>query len=363
MNRRQDHLRARPHSGPVRRDHNRNGSLDNGRALGDNVGSANLRPPGTLLGLKAEFRSTMYPNSELPLISIAVPTFNRPILLDRALLQLRAQTYRNIEILVADNASTDPQAIEVIEKHRQSDQRVRVIRRSSNIGAFPNYMNSAYETVGEYIMWAANDDQWSPDFISELYDCLQQNPAAGFAFCGMDIVNLNGRRIGELATYSRFTSSGNLKADARKFLEDHEIGGKSNPIYGLYRRTVMIETIDRLWKDQPSRDGVWSADVVFVFAAMIKHGFVGIDKVMFTKLKPTLRDHWVEYESRWYSGGIPLKEYRQYTDALAAAVEDEQLKRLVERIMLHRLFKELLIGKPMRPIAKLLRRATRSTRA
>jgi len=305
----------------------------------------------------------MHSNLESPLISIAVPTFNRPALLDRALLQLRGQTYPNIEILVADNASTDPQVIAVIKKHCQEDPRVRVIWRPENIGALYNYMKTAYETAGEYVMWAANDDQWSPDFISELYSCLQNNPSAGFAFCGMDIVNLNGRRIGELATFSRFTSSGNRNADARKFVAEHEIGGKSNPIYGLYRRVALIETIDRLWKDKPSRDGVWSADVVFVFAAMIKHGFVGIDKIMFRKLKPTLRDHWVQYEPRWHSGGIPLKEYRQYTNALAGAVEDEPLKKLVERIMLYRLFKELLIGKPMRPIAKLLRRATRSTPA
>ena len=294
-----------------------------------------------------------------PLVSIAIPTFNRPKYLDRALSQLRAQTYSRLEVIVSDNASTDPEVGAVMRKHCDQDLRIKYIRQLENIGPYRNYIAALDNTTGDFVMWASDDDQWSPDYVAELYACLQKHPAAGLAFCGMEIVNLDDKVIGRLDGFSRFTSTGDRYADARRFLAEDEIGGKSNPIYGLYRRAVIINAVDRLWRGRNDLDALWSADVVFVFAVMMKYGLVCLDKVMFRKEKRTRRASWVSYRPRWYSRGAHLKDYAPYTAALRDAVDDPALKDLVVKVMRRRYWKEVLIGKPLRPFMKLVERAGR----
>jgi len=205
-------------------------------------------------------------------------------------------------------------------------------------------------------MWAADDDQHAPHFVEYLLDLLNKSPAAGLAFCGMDIVNRKGNLIGELAHFSRFSSTPDKLADARRFLAEHEICGKANPIYGLFRREAVIDTLNRLWKGKPSIDGAWSADVVFVFATITKFKFIAGDDILFRKLKPTEKDTRVRYESAWYNKGVPISEYKQYTQALIESTDDEEIKRIIRSIMTSRLVAEIFIGKTIKPIAKLLNR-------
>ena len=71
-----------------------------------------------------------------PLITIAIPTFNRASWLGDCVLSALSQTYRNFEVLISDNASTD-RTQEVLKQF--SDPRVRVVRQETNIGLLPNW--------------------------------------------------------------------------------------------------------------------------------------------------------------------------------------------------------------------------------
>lgn len=94
-----------------------------------------------------------------PLVTIAVPTFNRAELLDRCLRTALAQVYSNFEVLVSDNASTDdtPKVLE-----RFDDRRLRVTRQRSNIGLLPNWNACLAQARGEYIVYISDDDTVSP---------------------------------------------------------------------------------------------------------------------------------------------------------------------------------------------------------
>ena len=99
-----------------------------------------------------------------PLVTIAIPTYNRAAsYLTVALRSALAQSYANLEVLVADNASTDstPATLKGI-----ADRRLRHIRHAVNIGANRNYTYCLSQARGEYFMLLHDDDAIDEDFIA-----------------------------------------------------------------------------------------------------------------------------------------------------------------------------------------------------
>lgn len=100
-----------------------------------------------------------------PLVSVGIPTFNRPNGLRRTLQHICDQTYRNIEIIVSDNASPGPATKEVVEEFASRDSRIKYFQQPKNIGANDNFRFVLRQASGDYFMWAADDDEWSPLFV------------------------------------------------------------------------------------------------------------------------------------------------------------------------------------------------------
>lgn len=117
-----------------------------------------------------------------PLVTVGIPTYNRPAGLDRTLRQIRAQTYGNLEILVSDNCSTAPETRAVAAAHQQADPRVRYHRQERNIGLEGNFKYLLERATGEFFFWAADDDEWTPDFVQV---CLDHIGTAGSVMTGM----------------------------------------------------------------------------------------------------------------------------------------------------------------------------------
>jgi glycosyltransferase involved in cell wall biosynthesis len=116
-----------------------------------------------------------------PLVTIAVPTYNRPDLLERALQCVARQDYANLEVLVADNASSGPTTQKVVESFRQRIPGLRYIRHEQNIGSLKNFHFLLSEARGDFFMWLADDDEISANYVSSLVPMLQANPDAASA--------------------------------------------------------------------------------------------------------------------------------------------------------------------------------------
>jgi glycosyltransferase involved in cell wall biosynthesis len=114
---------------------------------------------------------------EQPLVSIGLPVFNGGIQLEDRIKSLLNQSYRNLELIICDNASTD--ATQMISMAAAlADSRVRYIRNEENIGNVRNFNKAFAEAKGEYFMWAAHDDLHSHDFIKRCVLKLISNPKA-----------------------------------------------------------------------------------------------------------------------------------------------------------------------------------------
>ena len=101
-------------------------------------------------------------NSAEPLITIAIPTFNRAELLKDCVATALAQTYEDFELLVSDNASTDETA-KVLSEFK--DRRLRVIRQNENVGLLGNWNACLNEARGKYVVLLSDDDRIDARFL------------------------------------------------------------------------------------------------------------------------------------------------------------------------------------------------------
>ncbi|MEA5616719.1 glycosyltransferase family 2 protein [Cronbergia sp. UHCC 0137] len=121
-----------------------------------------------------------------PLVSVIIPTYNRPDYLKQAIDSAIKQTYRNIEIIVSDNCSPESPQI-LIESF--SDSRIKFWRHNQNIGMLANQMNAFKMAKGKYVASLHDDDMWNEDFLAKLVPPLEENPDLILAFCDQYIID------------------------------------------------------------------------------------------------------------------------------------------------------------------------------
>jgi glycosyltransferase involved in cell wall biosynthesis len=104
----------------------------------------------------------MAPNK--PRVSLGMPVYNGERYLEKTFDSVLAQTYKDFELVISDNGSTDrTQAI--CERYAKMDSRVKYHRNSKNIGIAPNF-NRVYElSPSEYFKWTDYDDLLAPEFL------------------------------------------------------------------------------------------------------------------------------------------------------------------------------------------------------
>ncbi len=110
-----------------------------------------------------------------PLVSIGVPTYNRAEDLKACLANLTSLDYKNVEIIISDNHSTDTTA-GVCKEYLKKDRRIRYYRQRANLGVGENSLFVLEKARGKYFFWASDDDIRGKTWISELIPLLEQNP-------------------------------------------------------------------------------------------------------------------------------------------------------------------------------------------
>ncbi len=117
-----------------------------------------------------------------PLVSVIVPTHDRPGRLGAALRSVLDQTHRALEVLVVDDASTEP-VDEVVERAAAGDRRVRVLRRAANGGAAAARNTGLAAASGELVAFLDDDDAWMPDKVAAQVAYLGAHPGVGLVSC------------------------------------------------------------------------------------------------------------------------------------------------------------------------------------
>jgi len=115
------------------------------------------------------------------LVSVVIPTFNRPAMLARAIESVLNQTYTNLEIIVVDDASEGD--IEAVVRSF-SDERIKLIRHEHNQGGSAARNTGIWHSRGRYIAFLDDDDEWlSQKTEKQLEDLKMKGPGHKVSFC------------------------------------------------------------------------------------------------------------------------------------------------------------------------------------
>ena len=121
----------------------------------------------------------------MPLVSIIVPVYNAEIYLRECLDSLINQTYKNIEIIVVDDCSTD-NTLKNLKSIK--DKRLRIVKLEKNSGACAARNKGIDEAKGKYIAFQDSDDLWHDDKLESQLSFMKDNKAL-VSFCNFNKMN------------------------------------------------------------------------------------------------------------------------------------------------------------------------------
>jgi glycosyltransferase involved in cell wall biosynthesis len=164
-------------------------------------------------------------------VSVVIPAFNQAAYLRLALESVINQTYKNLEIIVIDDGSTD-NTRQLVEEYAKNDLRIIYIYqendRSFGLGSRNWGMLNA---TGDWIALLDQDDIWYPRKIEDQLSLSNQNPDAGCIFCPVDFIDENGLITGTQNVCDSLVYS------YETFLADNKIYVSS----GIFKRKLLAK--------------------------------------------------------------------------------------------------------------------------
>jgi glycosyltransferase involved in cell wall biosynthesis len=116
-------------------------------------------------------------SGKLPLVSMGLPVYNGERYLQQSIGSLLSQDYGNLELIISDNNSTDS-SLELCQEYQSKDNRIRLYKNDSNIGATKNFNKVFHLSSGKYFMLACHDNLWDKSYVSKCVAKLEENPTA-----------------------------------------------------------------------------------------------------------------------------------------------------------------------------------------
>lgn len=128
-------------------------------------------------------KDNMETSKKQPLVSVVLPTYNRAHLIVKSIETVLEQSYKNLELIVVDDCSTDNtrQRVKDIK-----DSRLKYIKIERNAGPAYARNKGIKLSGGEYIAFQDDDDRWMRDKLQKQVDVLMSSPeSVGIVYTGI----------------------------------------------------------------------------------------------------------------------------------------------------------------------------------
>ena len=169
-------------------------------------------------------------------LSIGMPVFNGELFIEKAIKSILAQTFRNFELIISDNASTDSTK-EICEKFVEQDDRIRYFRQETNIGIHKNFSFLLKNAKYEYFAWSAVDDHLDDDYMEKNIKVLESNKNIASSVgkiipYGTESLDINPKLI-ETTDYPKFLKNYVKKGRHKKITD-------AIPVSGSYEQKIRL---------------------------------------------------------------------------------------------------------------------------
>jgi len=219
-----------------------------------------------------------------PLVTVALMTYNRAGYLPGAIESMLAQTYRNFELIISNDASTDG-TDEICKEYAKKDKRIRYIKQEKNLGLVPCHKFILNQGRGKYFIWVDDDDIRDKRFLEDCVDAYRKHPELIMVFTDFVDIDKNGKEIGRYDPAKYMP----LAKDTYERLKEYTLfyleNGRNHIFGGLWKREAILD--DPLFGLQARDDrspGVayyWGFDNFFVFRNLAKGPFGFVPHIRF----------------------------------------------------------------------------------
>jgi len=119
-----------------------------------------------------------------PAISVLMTTYNREKYVGAAIESVLNSSFKDIELVIVDDRSTD-KTVDIVREWQAKDDRVKLFINDQNLGDYPNRNQAAAHATGKYLKYVDADDLIYPWGLQILWDCMERFPDAGWGLCSL----------------------------------------------------------------------------------------------------------------------------------------------------------------------------------
>ena len=288
-------------------------------------------------------------------ISVAVAVYNSDAFLERAIESILNQTYRNLEVILVDDGSTD-RCPEICDRYAKKDSRVRVIHKK-NGGLFSSRNVGMEQATGTYLAFVDGDDWLEPEMYEKMLSSLKDQEA-DLAVCQYKRIYRDGvvdRSTGRLVVMEG-------QEILERYLEEEDLLPIQNAAWNkLYKRSILggLKFPPRWYEDMLYTIQLLNLPKRSVFLDQACYNYVcdrstsimnkGINPRIFTDLIPNLYDRSAYLRSIGRNDLALLQDYSLYKRLMLFYTQVVRSKDPEKQAHLADLAKRLREGKDRYP--------------
>jgi glycosyltransferase involved in cell wall biosynthesis len=180
-------------------------------------------------------------SQDSPALSIGLAVRNNRHVARRCIESVLSQDFRDLELVICDNASDDG-TIETLEEYVRADPRVRLCVNEVNIGSHENMRRVLDLSRGTLFRWVSSDDWLEPGCLSACVDALEGQPEAIGVTTWFTIHTPDGSARYEEYRGEFPTSPDPVRRFERMLWFFHAGDAKYDPVYATYRRAHLMRS-------------------------------------------------------------------------------------------------------------------------
>lgn len=222
----------------------------------------------------------MQNSTSTPLVSVIIPTYNRPAYLEAAIASVLRQTVQDFEIIVSDDCSAaNPEPL-VQSFH---DPRIRFRRNSTNLGIAWNATHAFQMARGKYVSSLNDDDLWTEHFLEKLIAPLEADPSLILAFCDYWVIDADGS-INPQNTEQQTRKEGRDRLHQGVYQPFWKIGLVDQAVFTSSGAVIRSEAI--AWDELPTAGVFWDYYLAYLACRSERGAYYCPERLMHYRRHP-----------------------------------------------------------------------------